>query len=248
MKRILGHIYFFYALSVFAITLFIVFIFTALLYWVKEPLRSHLLHPIFKAWMRIYMPLVFCRVYVKGKQHFNKNENFVIVCNHNSLADPPISTPFIPFANKTLAKIELSKIPIFGLVYKSGSILIDRKNEKSRKESVVQMQRVLDMGLNLCLYPEGTRNKTGKGIQPFFNGAFLTAIKAKKKIIPALIFNSKDLFPGKPSFWAWPQALYIDFLKPIATADISIDAVTELKDATYQIMSDYYATYEAARK
>jgi hypothetical protein len=42
--------------------------------------------------------------------------------------------------------------------------------------------------------------------------------------------------------------LYIDFLEPIATADISIDAVTELKDATYQIMSDYYATYEAARK
>lgn len=248
MKRILGHIYFVYALSVFALTLCIVFLITLLFYWVKEPKRSILLHPIFRTWMQVYMPLVFCRVVVSGKQHFRKNENYVIICNHNSLADPPISTPFIPFANKTLAKIELSKIPIFGLVYKSGSILVDRKNEKSRKDSVLQMQRVLDMGLNLCLYPEGTRNKTGKGLQPFFNGAFITALKAKKNIVPALIFNSSALFPGKPAFWAWPQKLSIDFLEPLSINEFSIDAVNELKDKAYAIMSTYYTAHEQERK
>jgi 1-acyl-sn-glycerol-3-phosphate acyltransferase len=45
---------------------------------------------------------------------FDNLENAVVVCNHNSLLDIPVSFPFLPRANKTIAKKSLSKVPIFG--------------------------------------------------------------------------------------------------------------------------------------
>ncbi len=57
--------------------------------------------------------------------------------------DVPMTTPFIPGPNKTIAKIEMASIPVFGVIYKRGSVLVDRKSEESRKNSYVQMKEVL---------------------------------------------------------------------------------------------------------
>src|SRR6185436_5631575 len=103
---------------------------------------------------------------------FKNGENYIVVCNHNSFMDVPLTTPFIPGPNKTIAKIEMAKIPLFGLIYQRGSVLVDRKNEESRKNSYIKMKDVLQMGMHMCIYPEGTRNKTTAPLQPFHNGAF----------------------------------------------------------------------------
>ena len=65
--------------------------------------------------------------------------------------------------------------------------------------------------------------------------------------MPALIFNSGALFPGKPAFWAWPQRLHIDFLEPISIDAYEIATVNDLKDKAYSIMSTYYAAHEQER-
>ena len=70
----------------------------------------------------------------------------------------------------------MAKIPLFGLIYKTGSILVDRKNEKSRRDSFIKMKEVLDMGLHMCIYPEGTRNTSSEPIKPFHDGAFRLAV------------------------------------------------------------------------
>ena len=194
-----GYIFFFYAMVLFVATMLIVFIPVWVTTLFKEPRRSQLLHPVFKAWMSVFLPLVFCPVRRKGKHFFEKGKNYVVVINHNSLADIPVSSPWIPGPNKTLAKAEMAKIPIFGVIYKAGSILVNRKHEGSRRESFVKMQQMLDLGLHLCLYPEGTRNKTEKPLQQFYDGAFIAAIKAQKPIIPALIFNTKKIYPAAKS-------------------------------------------------
>ena len=64
--------------------------------------------------------------------------------------DVPLSSPGIPGANKTIAKAGMAKIPLFGLIYKSGSVLVDRKNEQSRKASYSKMKEVLALGLHMC--------------------------------------------------------------------------------------------------
>jgi len=78
--------------------------------------------------MNFFFTFSGVRRIIKGKQHFKKGENYVVVCNHNSLMDVPVSVTSVP-ANKTIAKIEMAKIPVFGLIYKRGSVLVDRKSE-----------------------------------------------------------------------------------------------------------------------
>ena len=49
----------------------------------------------------------------------------------------------------------------------AGSILIDRKSEKSRKESFRKMNWALRIGLDMVIYPEGTRNRTNDPLKIF---------------------------------------------------------------------------------
>jgi 1-acyl-sn-glycerol-3-phosphate acyltransferase len=194
--------------------------------------------------MGTYMPLALCPVIRKGKEKFKKGENYVVVINHNSLADIPVSSPWIPGPNKTLAKVEMSRTPLFGMIYKTGSILVDRKKDNSRRESFNKMQETLKMGVHLCLYPEGTRNKTDKPMQPFYDGAFITAIKAQKPIIPGVLFNTGKILPNNKKFWAQPKVVRIDFLDPIPTAGLTLADVVSLKEHVRSIMETYYIAYQ----
>ncbi len=240
IKNILGRVFLVYALIIFAITMLVVFIPIWIISLLPEPARAKALHPVFRLWMGVYMPLVFCPVIRKGKKNFKKGEHYVVVINHNSLADIPVSSPWIPGPNKTLAKVEISKIPLFGVIYKTGSILLDRKKENSRRESVNKMHETLNQGIHLCLYPEGTRNKTSEPMQPFFDGAFVTAIKSQKAIIPGVIFNTGAILPHNKKLWARPMPIPIHFLEPIPTNGLTLNDVTALKDQVHKIMEAHY--------
>jgi 1-acyl-sn-glycerol-3-phosphate acyltransferase len=240
LKNILGRIYLFYFLLLFIITMLPTYLFALMIRNQKEPKRSEALHKIFKAWMGVFMPMVFCPVRRKGTTHFENGKTYVVVCNHNSFMDIPVSSPWIPGANKTLAKIEISKVPLFGTIYKLGSILVDRKNEKSRKDSFVAMRQTIQMGVHLCLYPEGTRNKSDKHLQDFQDGAFVVAIREQVPIMPAVIFNTGKILPHNKVFFAWPSAIPFHFLAPISTKGLSLRDLPELKEHVWQIMNDYY--------
>lgn len=210
----------------------------------SEPKRSNALHKIFKIWMGAFMPLVFCPVRRKGAEYFEKGKTYVVLCNHNSFLDIPVSSPWIPGGNKTLAKIEISKVPIFGTIYKLGSILVDRKNEQSRKESFAAMRQTLQWGLHLCLYPEGTRNKSNDGLLPFQDGAFVIAIREQVPIMPALIFNTGKILPHNKKFFALPSAIPFHFLPPISTVGLTLKELPALKEEVWQLMNNYYQTHK----
>jgi 1-acyl-sn-glycerol-3-phosphate acyltransferase len=238
-KRIAGHIYFFVGMILFVITMLVALIPAGIALYFPEPRRARIIHPTYKIWMSIFLPLVGCFVRRKGKERFVKGENYVVVVNHNSLVDIPVSTPWIPGPNKTLAKVEMAKIPLFGIIYRAGSILVDRKEESSRKESFTRMQETLKLGLHLCLYPEGTRNKSDAPLQPFYDGAFIAAIRAQKPIMPAVIFGTRDILPNRPKLWARPKVIRYHFLEPIPTKGLSMSDRHELKEKVYKIMEAY---------
>ena len=190
--------------------------------------------------MRIFFFLTGCRLKIKGKENFKKGENYIITCNHNSLMDVPVSTPFSPGANKTIAKAEMAKIPLFGLIYKRGSILVDRNDKQSRQSSFRKMKEVLRLGLHLCIYPEGTRNQSSLPLKSFHDGAFRLSVESNKAIIPALIFNTKKVLPpGKP-FYFMPSKMEIHFL-PAVYPDKGED-YEKLKEKIFSIMSEYYSS------
>ena len=247
IKKILGHLYFAYATLLFAATMLVVFVPIWIISLLPDPARSKALHPAFRLWMGIYMPLIFCPVFRRGKHHFKKGENYVVVINHNSFMDIPVSSPWIPGPNKTLAKIEMARIPLFGVIYKAGSVLVNRKNEASRRDSFNKMQAMLGMGLHLCLYPEGTRNKTSQPIQQFFDGAFITAIKAQKDIVPGVIFNTGKILPYNKKLWGRPCPIHFHFLESVSVQGLTLNDVATLKAKVHKLMEDYYIAQRKER-
>lgn len=239
IKNIVARVLAFWALIIFFVTMIPVLLIVAGSWFFKDPKRTQLFHAISRIWMYIFFFLTGCRLKVRGKNYFEKNKHYIVICNHNSLMDIPITTPFIPGANKTIAKIEMAKIPLFGLIYKTGSVLIDRKDKNSRQKSFIAMKEVLNIGLHMCIYPEGTRNKTGKPLGDFHDGAFKLAIETKTDIIPALIFNTKKILPGNKIFFFWPGKMELHFLPEVGVNNF--EDYEALKKKLYTLMSEYFA-------
>lgn len=187
--------------------------------------------------MDIFFVLSGVRRIFKGRENFRKGENYIVICNHRSFMDVPLTSPGIPGPNKTIAKSSMARIPLFGLIYKSGSVLVDRKNEQSRKASYAKMKEVLQMGLHMCLYPEGTRNKTNEPLQRFHDGAFRLAVETHKQIIPAVIFYTNIVLPRHKTFYFWPHKVEMHFLPPIAVEGRTVEAV---KGEAFEKMKKYY--------
>lgn len=185
--------------------------------------------------MAVYLPAIGCPLTVVGKEHFKKGQNYIVICNHNALMDVPVSSPAIPGGNKTIAKKEMASTPVFGLIYRLGSVLVDRKSEKSRKESFMKMKAVLEQGLHMCIYPEGTRNVTQEPLKPFHDGAFRLALDSRKPIIPGVIFHTRTVNPPDKSFYLMPHPLRIHFLEPIEVTPT--DTCDTLKQKAWQMMA-----------
>ena len=242
LKEILARIFAFWAIVVFIIIMLPVVLIMWAIGLIKEPKRTAAFRNISKVWMNIFFLLVGCRLKIKGKENFKKGTNYIVICNHNSLMDVPLATPFIPGANKTIAKIEISRVPLFGLIYKRGSILVDRKNKESRSNSFKRMKEVLAMGIHMCIYPEGTRNKTEMPLKEFHDGAFKLAVETGKSILPAIIFNTKKALPPGKVFFFWPTKFQIHFLPAMPIS--STDNYEKIKLHLHQLMSDYYVTHQ----
>ncbi|HEY6900428.1 MAG TPA: lysophospholipid acyltransferase family protein [Puia sp.] len=237
---ILARIWAIWVILIFIATMLIFMVpFLLFCYPLPDPKKTNRFVAFARVWMGVFLPLAGTPLSIKGKEKFIKGRNYIVVCNHNALIDVPITSPGIPGqGNKTIAKIEMAKIPIFGLLYRTGSVLVDRKDENSRRESFTKMKEALDMGLHMCLYPEGTRNKTFEPLKPFHNGAFRLALNTSKPIIPAVLFNSRKVMPADKPFYFRPALLSMHFLDPITP--LPGESADQLKDRVFIIMRDYY--------
>ena len=155
--------------------------------------------------------------------------------------DVPLSSPFIPGANKTIAKTSFVKVPVFGFYYMKGAVLVDRKSEKSRKESFEKMKQVLKKGMHMCIYPEGTRNRTNEPLKKFYDGAFKLATDTGTSIIPAIILNTRKAVPVQKSFYFLPHKLEMHFLPPVGVESKTTD---ELREEIFLIMKNYYLQHQ----
>lgn len=240
-KEILGRVFALWAILTFIVTFLIIFIPSMLTFLMPEPKGQGIFIKIARLWMNVWLYLVGCPIKVNGKENFIPGHSYIVTCNHNSLMDVPLSCPYIPGPNKTIAKASFAKIPLFGFFYMKGSILVDRKDEQSRRNSFEKMKEVLKKNMHLCIYPEGTRNRTNEPLKKFHDGAFKIAKDTGCAVIPSVIFNTKKVLPPGKQFYFWPQKLQIDFL-PAIKAD-SEEAYTDLKEKVFLIMKDHYVKY-----
>lgn len=239
-KEILGRILAFWATLIFLSGLLIVVIPIWAIGFYSEPRRTKASFLLMSAWMKYFFVMSGVKRRIVGQKNFILRENYVVVCNHRSLLDPPLSSLCIPGPNKTIAKQEMARIPLFNIIYKRGSVLVDRKSDESRRQSYIKMKEVLFMGMHMCIYPEGTRNKSDQPLQRFHDGAFKLAVETEKAIIPSLIFNTDKVLPRKPYFF-WPQKVGIHFLPAIPSKGKTIP---QLKEEVFDVMKNYYLQHQ----
>lgn len=232
-----GRIWAVWALVVFVATLMIAVFPITFTFLIPEPRGVKTFKAISKAWMLVFLNSIGCPLRVVNKKYYNPSKNYVVCCNHSSFLDVPIITPFFPGPNKTIAKKSFSKIPFFGWIYTRGSVLVDRSSDRSRKRSYDDMKQVLlRENLNMALYPEGTRNRTGKPLKSFYDGAFKLAAECKKDIIPVVIFNSAAALPPEKPFFLLPKKLEMHLLPPVSCEGRN---AAMLKETVFREMWDY---------
>jgi 1-acyl-sn-glycerol-3-phosphate acyltransferase len=235
--NILGRVCAFWGLILFVTTLVIVVIPICLTYLIPEPAGVKTFKAISKAWMTIFLYGIGCSIKLVGKNHYDPSKNYVVTSNHNSLMDVPLLTPFFPGPNKTIAKKSFAKIPLFGWVYSRGSVLVDRSSDASRKKSFDDMKNVLlKENLNMAIYPEGTRNRTGDPLKSFYDGAFKLAADCKKDILPVVMFNTAKALPAEKTFFLYPCKLEMHLLPPVEAVN---KTSKQLKEEVYQEMWEY---------
>lgn len=242
-KNIFARLWALYAVVLFFATMCIIIIPILITYLIREPRGTEMFRRISKLWMQCWLALSGCPLTVKGKNHFKKGETYIVTCNHNSYMDIPVSTPFIPGANKTIATKTFRLVPIFGWIYIRGSILVDRNSDASRRRSFDQMKKTLASGLHMCIYPEGTRNRTGKPLKSFYDGAFKLSLDTKKCIVPAVIFNTGKVLPPNRFFYMIPRRLELHFLEPVNPAG---KTTKELKAEVYGLMESHILAHSMA--
>ncbi len=236
-KNIIARTLAFWALFVFASTMMIFLWLYLLCFFMPDPLKTRYHRRISQIWMSIFLFLSGCSFKVTGKEVFNGLENAIVVCNHNSLIDIPISTPFLPRANKTIAKKSFVYVPLFGWVYQFATVIVDRKNDHSRRASFEKMKNVLNNGLDMLIYPEGTRNRTEAPLKSFYDGAFKLSIDTQKPIVPVVLLNTKKVLPAKPIMYLSPGKMSMNILPAIFPQGHSKDS---LKKLVFEEMAKYY--------
>jgi 1-acyl-sn-glycerol-3-phosphate acyltransferase len=237
IRNIVGALWAIWGIVTFSVTLLIIIIPVCITFLIKEPAGTEVYRHITKIWMNVWLALILSPLKVVGKENFKKGKNYVVVSNHNSLMDVPVTTPYVPGANKTIGKKSFTKAPIFGWVYIRGTVLVDRNSEASRRKSFEDMKKVLSQGLHMVIYPEGTRNRTPDPLKSFHDGAFRLAIASNKEIIPTLIFNTKKVLPPQKSFYMLPHRLEMHFLPAVSAENTTSK---ELREKVFKIMWDYY--------
>lgn len=236
-KEIFGRIWALWMLISWIITILIAFIFYLPSFFIKEPAAAAWHRKVSRVWQAVYLRIVGCPYKIIGLENFKKGKTYVIVCNHSSFLDILLATPFTAKPNKTIAKSSFAPIPVFGWIYAKGSILVDRKNAESRTKSYLLMKKAINQGFDMVIYPEGTRNRTSKPLQPFQNGAFKLAEDMKVPILPSLILYTGKVLPPNKVFFAFPHPIEIHYLPAISSEGISAKS---LKEKVFSVMESAY--------
>ena len=94
-------------------------------------------------------------------------------------------------------------------------------------------------GYSICIYPEGTRNKTEEDMLPFHEGSFKIATKSGCPIIPVTMYNMSGLFEDHIP-WIKASDVYIDFGKPIRVEELEPEEKKHIGAYTRDIMIGTY--------
>ena len=171
-----------------------------------------------------------CRlVRVEGLEHLARPGGLVLCSNHTSYVDTPVIMAALPFAFLFVAKKEVLGYPVVGTyVRRAGHLTVDRFDVQKGVEDATLVQRSVEAGDKVLLFPEGTFT-AAPGLRPFRLGAFKAAVETRTPIVPMAIQGTRQVLrgddilprPGRVTLWIGP---------PIAPEGEDWRAIVSLRD------------------
>jgi 1-acyl-sn-glycerol-3-phosphate acyltransferase len=189
---------------------------------------------------RIWAVAFFAMIGMPNRYYYREklksNQNYIFCANHFSYLDIPILGR-IPNDAIYVGKSSLSKIPVFGYMFRRIHLGVNRENPKSFYTLLERAKEALDHGKSLIIFPEGgIMAKNPPEMARFKDGAFRLAIEKQAPIVPVIIPYNWLILPDDDTFaMRWHKSVVI-FEKPVATEGLTLDDLPKLKEQVYQII------------
>lgn len=146
---------------------------------------------LFGAVANAAMAIVFrtlIRLEIVGLQNVPRHGRLIVIGNHSSWLDPVLVGAFIPRRIIFMGKKELTRNPIARFVIWSyGVFAIDRGNVD--RSALTRTDDVMHAEGVLCMFPEGTRSRTGE-LRRAKAGTALVALRHNAPVLPVAIAHA----------------------------------------------------------
>ena len=173
------------------------------------------------------------------RKHLQKKLPAIFISNHTSALDIFIFGQLIPPSTMTIAKREITWIPIFGWSYAfSGHLPINRSN---KQKSILAMQWLVHFvhkhGMGIWIWPEGTRSKDGR-LKKFKKGFAHLAMDTGYPIVPVIIHDANQKWPRHGKIDMAPTEIKIEILDSVDTSDWTRENLEKHIQEIWQLFSD----------
>lgn len=162
----------------------------------------------------------------------------IFVANHISYLDIPVVVKSIRQPIRVLGKVEMSRIPLFGYIYRKGAVMVDRSSAANRSKSVLVLKAYLKKGISIFIFPEGTFNETGQTLKSFYDGAFRIAIETQTPIKPVVFPDTVKRLHYKSIFTLTPGISRAIFMEEIPVEGLTVKDVGMLKEMVHKRMEE----------
>ncbi|MCL2659854.1 MAG: 1-acyl-sn-glycerol-3-phosphate acyltransferase [Acidobacteriaceae bacterium] len=158
------------------------------------------------------------RIEIGGRENLPAERRCIFMCNHVSNLDPPVVLPLLPGRCSVLLKKQLMSIPLLGRAMKMGQFVpVERGGQRDAAEaSVAAAAAALRSGLDIMVFPEGTRSPDGR-LSTFKKGPFYLAMETKALVVPIAVSGTESMMQ-KGSWRITPSVARVEFLPPVDPA------------------------------
>jgi 1-acyl-sn-glycerol-3-phosphate acyltransferase len=140
-----------------------------------------------------------CRVKVRthGMEQLDPQKAYLFMSNHQSQFDIlALMAVLDAFQLRWVAKQELRKVPVLGLcMQRTHQILVDRESRTQAVATIRRVRELLNAGISVLFFPEGTRSKDGH-LLPFKPGGFAVAVETGVPVVPVTVNGSRAIMPS----------------------------------------------------
>jgi len=239
-------IYCIYALLTFLGIMLIIFPFVILASFFGRIRGGNMIWRLCMLWGDIWFPLIFFRTKRIYEVPHDKTKPYIFISNHISYLDAAYLVKVFRQPVRALGKVEMAKVPVFGFIYKKAIVAVDRTNSQSRLQSIRILKSIIQKGISVIVFPEGTFNMTNQPLKDFYDGAFRVAIETQIPVKPVLFLDTYSRMHHKSIFSLTPGKCRAVYLDEISAEGLTVDDTPRFKERVHSIMENKLREYKAS--